>query len=231
MPSLPHSDCPVPMTMRRPRPSEPIVRSLDLVGTIIRLAFVGLLGSLLLLVAGGSAQRVASRVPREPVKAGVVGSVLLAITIIGIPLLVLVPVLVVAALLVMLLGFTGVAQGVGQLVTRGDSSGRWTAVAVFWLGLGLLMIPPLSREAFSLAGGPFRLVAITLGLVGFVAEYAAWTTGVGAVILNRFGASSGPPAGPPPVLVTPQGERGLNVSPSGPPSAPPSTLASNDHGE
>ena len=175
-------------------------------GTIIRLAFVGLLGSLLLLFAGGSAQRVASRVTREPVKAEivgflaqllfvpllVVGSVLLAVTIIGIPLLVLVPVVVVAALAVMLLGFTGVAQGVGQLVTRGDGSGRWTAVAVFWLGLVLLMIPTLSGEALSLAGGSFRVIAITLGLVGFVTEYAAWTTGVGAVILNRFGASAGP---------------------------------------
>jgi hypothetical protein len=238
---------------RLPRPSEPIVKSLDLVGTIIRLAFVGLLGSLLLLVAGGSAQRVASRVTREPVKAGivgflaqllfvpllVVGSVLLAVTIIGIPLLVLVPVVVVAALAVMLLGFTGVAQGVGQLVTRGDGSGRWTAVAVFWLGLVLLMIPTLSGEALSLAGGSFRVIAITLGLVGFVVEYAAWTTGVGAVILNRFGASAGPQAGPPPVPVPPPVEPGLiasplastDATPSGPPSAPPSTPASDDQGD
>lgn len=222
-------------------------------GTIIRLAFVGLLGSLLLLFAGGSAQRVASRVTREPVKAEivgflaqllfvpllVVGSVLLAVTIIGIPLLVLVPVVVVAALAVMLLGFTGVAQGVGQLVTRGDGSGRWTAVAVFWLGLVLLMIPTLSGEALSLAGGSFRVIAITLGLVGFVTEYAAWTTGVGAVILNRFGASAGPQAGPSPVPVSPQGEPGLMVSPlastdatsSGPPSAPSSTPASDDDGD
>jgi hypothetical protein len=230
---------------RLPRPSDPIVKSLDLVGTVIRLAFVGLLGSLLLLVAGGSAQRVASRVTREPLKAGVVGflaqllfvpllivgSVLLAVTIIGIPLLVLVPVLVVAAMAVMLLGFTGVAQGVGQLVTRGDRSGRWTAVAVFWLGLVLLMIPTLSGEALSLAGGSFRLFAITLGLVGFVAEYAAWTTGVGAVILNRFAAGAGPLAGPPPVPVPPPGEPGVIAGPSGPPPAPPSTPESNDPGD
>jgi len=111
--------------IRLPRPSSTMFRSLDLVGTIIRLAFVGLLGSLVLLIAAGSVQRVASRVVREPVKAGVVGflaqllfvpilvvgSLLLAVTIIGIPLLALVPVLIVAALGVMLLGFTGVAQG------------------------------------------------------------------------------------------------------------------------
>ena len=126
----------------------------------------------------------------------------------GVTLLVLVPVVVVAALAVMLLGFTGVAQGVGQLMTRGDSSGRWTAVAVFWLGLVLLMIPTLSGVALSLAGGSFRVIAITLGLIGFVAEYAAWTTGVGAVILNRFGASAGPQAGPPPMPVPPPVESG-----------------------
>lgn len=218
-----------------PRPSRTMFRSLDLVGTIIRLAFVGLLGSLVLVVAAGSAERVAGRVVREPVKAGVVGflaqllfvpivvvgSLLLAVTIIGIPLLALVPVIIVAALGVMLLGFTGVAQGLGQLIT-GGRGGRWTAVAVFWLGLVVLMVPTLFGEVLSLAGGSFRVFAVTLGLVGFVAEYAAWTTGVGAVILNRFGGTPERPASPPPVPPLVSGEPPPLDDP--PPAAPPSAL-------
>ncbi len=200
-------------SFRMPRAPRPLLRSLDLVGTLIRFAFFGLLGSLVLLIGAGSAQRVASRVMREPVKAGVVGflaqllfvpllvvgSLLLAVSIIGIPLLVLVPVVVVGALAVMVLGFTGVAQGLGQLVTRGGGGSGWTAVALFWLGLAIVMIPTLSGEALGLAGGPLHLFAVTLGLVGFVVEYAAWTTGVGAVILNRFGGTAGPLVGPPPL--------------------------------
>jgi hypothetical protein len=236
--------------IRLPRPPGPMLRSLDLVGTLIRFAFFGLLGSLVLLVAAGSVQRVATRVTREPIKAGlvgflaqllfvpllVVGSLLLAVTIIGIPLLVLVPVVVVVALLVMLLGFTGVAQGVGQLVTRGGVGTRWTAVALFWLGLAIVMIPTLSGEAFSLAGGPFRLFAVTLGLVGFVAEYVAWTSGVGAVILNRFGGPGGSVVGPPPVPVPAAAEPAPLMPESGsagpPPSAsdtPPSPAPDDDH--
>ena len=189
--------------IKLPRPWTTLFRSLDLVGTIIRLAFVGLLGSLVLVLAAGHAQRVASRAVREPVKAGVVGllaqllfvpvlvvgSFLLAVTIIGIPLLVLVPVVIVLALGVMLLGFAGVAQGVGQLITGGAGRSPWTAVTLFWLGLVVLMMPTLFGEVLNLTGGSFRVFALTLGLVGFVAEYAAWTTGLGAVILNRFGGT------------------------------------------
>ena len=236
--------------IRLPRPPGPMLRSLDLVGTLIRFAFFGLLGSLVLLLAADSVQRVATRVTREPIKAGlvgflaqllfvpllVVGSLLLAVTIIGIPLLVLVPVVVVVALLVMLLGFTGVAQGVGQLVTRGGVGTRWTAVALFWLGLAIVMIPTLSGEAFSLAGGPFRLFAVTLGLVGFVAEYVAWTSGVGAVILNRFGGPGGSVVGPPSVPVPAAAEPAPLIPESGsadpPPSdsdTPPSLAPDDDH--
>jgi hypothetical protein len=66
------------------------------------------------------------------------------------------------------------------------------------MGLVVLMVPTLFGEALSLAGGSVQVFAVTLGLVGFVAEYAAWTTGVGAVILNRFGGNPERPVSPPP---------------------------------
>ena len=199
---------------RWPRPAS-FARSTDLMETFIRFAFLGLLGSVVLLVAAGGTRRVADRVTREPVKAGVVGflaqllflpllitgSVVLVITLIGIPLLALVPAVVIAALVVLLLGFTGVAQ----LVSRSLARGQRSDLALFWVGLVLLMTPALFGDALDLVGGPFRLFAVILGVTGFVVEYLAWTAGSGAVILNWFGdtpapagAGSLPPPLPPP---------------------------------
>ena len=198
---------------RWPSPPAPMLyRSGDLMGTFIRFAFLGLLGSVVLLVASGSTRRVAERVTREPVKAGVVGllaqllflplliigMVVLVVTIIGIPLLALVPVVCVAALVVLVLGFTGVVQLVSRVLARGERSD----FMLFWAGLVLLMTPALFGDALDLIGGPFRLFAVILGVTGFLLEYLAWTTGSGAVILNWFGGVAAPAGGgslPPPV--------------------------------
>ncbi len=205
----------------------PYRSSSDLIETFVRFAFLGLLGSLVLLVASGSARRVADRVTREPVKAGVVGfcaqllflplliigSVVLIVTLIGIPLLALMPLVVVAALVVLLLGFTGVVQLVSRLFARG----RQSDFALFWVGLVLLMAPALFGDALDLIGGPFRFFAVILGVTGFLVEYLAWTAGSGAVILNWFGGPAAATAGPPPPIPPP-------AAPS-PPLPPPASPA------
>lgn len=208
-----------------PRPGlfrPPFRRMSDLMETFLRLAFLGLLGSVVLLVASGHARRVADRVTAEPLKAGVVGllaqllflpllivgSVVLVITLIGIPLLALVPVVVVGALVVLLLGFTGVAQLVSRLLARGQQSD----LVLFWVGLVLLMTPALFGDALGLIGGPFRLFALVLGVTGFVVEYLAWTAGAGAVILNWFGGTPAPAAAG-------------SLPPPAPPAAPPAPPA------
>ena len=207
-----------------PRPSAFYRSSSDLMETFVRFAFLGLLGSVVLLVASGSARRVADRVTREPVKAGVVGfcaqllflplliigSVVLVITLIGIPLLALMPLVVVAALVVLLLGFTGVVQLVSRLFARGQRSD----LVLFWVGLVLLMAPALFGDALDMVGGPFRFFAVILGVTGFLVEYLAWTAGSGAVILNWFGGDAAVAAGPPPPI-PPQ------ASPPLPPPASP----------
>ena len=179
----------------------------DLGAWLMRFAFFGLLGSIVLLISAGSAERVARRVALEPVKAGfvgllaqllflpllVTGIVLLVITIIGIPLLILVPVVLVGALVVMVLGFTGVAQSVGQRF--GGGAGGGSVFVVFWLGLLFVMIPTLVGEALGLVPW-LGIFAVMLGIVGFVVEYVAWTAGMGAVILNRFGGEPAVVAGP-----------------------------------
>ena len=207
--------------IRLPRRSMSFLGSLDWVATLMRFAFFGLLGSVVLLVAAGSAERVARRVVLEPIKAGfvgflaqllflpllVTGMILLVVTIIGIPLLVLMPVVLVGALVVMVLGFTGVAQGVGQLLGGGAGHGRQSAFVLDWIGRLIVMAPTLFGEALGPLSGPFGFFAVMLGIIGFVVEYAAWTAGMGAVILNRFGGAPAAAAGaPPPPIPEPQAE-------------------------
>jgi len=205
----------------------------DLGAWLMRFVFFGILGSIVLLISAGSAERVARRVMLEPVKAGLVGLlaqllflpllvtgiVLLVITIIGIPLLILVPVVLVGALVVMVLGFTGVAQGVGQRF--GGGAGGRSVFVLFWLGLLLVMIPTLFGEALGLVPW-LGIFAVMLGIVGFVVEYVAWTAGMGAVILNRFGGELAVVAGAPPSQVPespfetpPTTDRPLTESPPG----------------
>lgn len=217
-------------------PRAPFYRSSDLLETLIRFAFLGLLGSVVLLVAAASARRVADRVTREPVKAGVVGllaqllffpllivgSVVLVITLVGIPLLVLVPVVIVAALVVLLLGFTGAVQIVSRLLARG----RRSDLVLFWVGLVLLMTPAFFGDAMDLVGGPFRLFAVILGVTGFVVEYLAWTAGSGAVILNWFDRAPAAAGGaPPPPIPGPAPPASPAANPAPPAPLPPASNA------
>ena len=146
-----------------------------------------------------------------------IGTILLVVTIVGIPLLVLVPVVLLGAGLVMVLGFTGAAQGVGGLLF-GD--GRRSLFVLFWAGLLLVMLPTLFGESLALVGGPLGFVALLLGITGFAVEYLAWTTGMGAVILNQFGGAL--PVAPPPVPETPTPP---DVEPAPPESGPDLPLA------
>ena len=99
-------------------------------GTVVRIALMMLLAGIVLLVARAPVEQIADRAAAEPLKSWAVGVlaellfapvlvvtvVVLAVSIIGIPLLLLVPVAIVAFVLVCLVGFTGVAYHVGRLV-------------------------------------------------------------------------------------------------------------------
>ena len=57
----------------------------------------------------------------------------------------------------------------------------------------------MAGEALDLAGGFLGVFAVALSLTGLLVEYAAWTTGIGAIILNRFGGPLPSTVGGPPV--------------------------------
>jgi hypothetical protein len=167
--------------------------------TAFYIAIVSLFAFLVVLLNREYVERVAARAAAEPIKAGVVGLlaqllfipllvvtiVLLVITIIGIPLLVLLPFAILALVIFCFIGFTAVAYRVGAMVTgrRGSPlNPQLTAI----VGI-LVVMSPLVVGRILGVGGPLLLpLTLPVLFLGFVAEYLAWTVGVGAVALNRF---------------------------------------------
>ena len=156
-----------------------------LMATVIRVAVLCLLAVLTVLLARQHVDRVSQLAAREPVKAGAIGLLaqvlfvpllvvtilVLVVTIIGIPLLVLIPFALLGLGVVALVGYTAIAQRVGRLV-----GGRVT-----WLGQGpyaatlggilLLSAPLLIARLVGLAGGPVFPMTFGLSLIGTAIEY------------------------------------------------------------
>lgn len=170
-----------------------------LISTVTRLAVLCILASIVLLFGRGYVERVSLRAASEPMKAGAVGLliqllffpvliatiVVMVVTIIGIPLLVLVPFALLAFALLFLIGFTAVAYDVGRLVVSrfgGEGRNLYFAAAI---GIALVLSPVLLSRLVGF-GGLLWPITWTLLLLGLVTEYVAWTVGLGAVALVRF---------------------------------------------
>jgi len=189
-----------------------------LAGTIVRVALVMLLAGIVLLVAEKPVQQIADRAAAEPVKSWAVGFlveilfvpvlvltvVVLAVSIVGIPLLLLIPVAILAALMVSLVGFTGIAFHLGRLIETRFEQVRNRPYLATIAGIALIVSPVLLARVVGLIPGLGILSAI-LVVAGVVLEYIAWTAGLGAAVLSRFGRPQPVPAAPtapPPALAT-----------------------------
>ena len=174
--------------------------------TLARVALLGVLASLVVLVGREYVERVAARAVAEPVKAGAIGflaqllfipvlvlaTIVLVVTIIGIPLaIVLIPVAVLGLAVIGLVGFTAVAFYLGRLVNERfnwiDRNPYLTVVT----GIVVLISPVLIARLIGLAGGLVFPISGTLSFLGFLVEYLAWTVGFGAVALLRFARPGG----------------------------------------
>lgn len=167
---------------------------------LTRVAILCLLAAMIVLVGREQVELIGARAAAEPLKAGVIGVfsqllflpllivtiVVLIVTIIGIPLLLLIPFAVLALGIVALVGFTAVAYYVGRLLAaRFGWEVRGAHVATV-VGILALLSPAILARLVALAG-PLFPMTFGLRLVGTVAEYLAWTVGFGAVALARFG--------------------------------------------
>ena len=183
-----------------------------LTGTLVRVTLLILLTTLVLFVAKTPVEQIADRVAADPVKSWFVGflaemlfipvlimaAVVLAISIIGIPLLLLVPVAIVALLVVMLVGFTAVAYHIGRILQDKVDGLRARPYAATFAGILLIVSPVLLARLVGLTGD-LGFVVWPIAAVGFLLEYSVWTAGLGAAALVRFNRLPQPPAAIAPV--------------------------------
>jgi hypothetical protein len=165
----------------------------SLATTVARVLLFTLFVLIVTAVGHRPVQQIAARIAAEPVRAGLVGLLAeilfvpllvvtilaLVISIIGIPLLILVPFGIVLIGVVMLVGFTSSAHIVGAWTLdrfgRADRNPYIVAATGLVVIAGLTLLGRLASLAIGFLGAP-------LTFVGYLMEYLAWTVGFGAAI-------------------------------------------------
>ncbi|MEX2526347.1 MAG: hypothetical protein WEA09_01800 [Gemmatimonadota bacterium] len=125
--------------------------------------------------------------------AWVVGAVVLAISIVGIPLLLIwLPALPLALAAGGLLGFLAVARLVGEWVTEREVPGlEWARssneVHILVVGVGSLLAALAAAHVIQMGGPLLGFLRILLHLLSGLVMFGAVITGLGAVLLSRAG--------------------------------------------
>ena len=187
----------------------------SLASTVVRGLLLVLIGLIAVAVARPSVERIADQGRGEMVRSGLIGLlaealfvpvlvvtlVVLAVSVVGIPLIALAPFAVLFVVVLMLAGFSGVAYAVGQAVSeRLGGRGLSPYLAVACGVLAILAVTLLARLAEFGVG----FLGLPLRALGFVVEYLAWTIGFGAAIMalvewRRHRRVPAVPPPPPPV--------------------------------
>jgi hypothetical protein len=171
-----------------------------LIGSVFRLLLLVLLASIAWLLARATVQASAQRVSDNPLKATLIGlaaqilfvpvlalsAVILAVSIVGIPLLLLLPFVLLLLLLMALVGFTGSAYAIGHWARRQFGHGGPAELLDLWVGVFVILLPLLVGRVVAIAGWPISGIAVALIAGGIGLEFLAWTCGFGAVLSNTF---------------------------------------------
>jgi hypothetical protein len=186
-----------------------------LLASTFRLLLLMLLASFALVVARGTVEASAHRLVDDPIKATLVGiaaeilmvpvlfltAVILAISLIGIPLLLLLPFIVLFLIILALLGFSGTAFAMGQWARRRFGLSTPPGIIDVCIGVVLILLPLLVGRIVALGGWPASPVSFLLIAAGVGMEFLAWSAGFGAVLTNAFGRWQARRRGP--AVVTP----------------------------
>lgn len=169
---------------------------LDLLGRFFRVGLLLVIVFLVKLIAPDRSAAIAAQVRAQPWRAGLIGLLaqvlflplfllvllILLISVIGIPLVLVVPPLMLLSLLVFfVLGYTGVALAAGRVVERRFDK-RLSAFALLLVGILLIEGWSLAGELLMSLPGPIKLTALLALAFGFLVQYLAWTVGLGAVL-------------------------------------------------
>jgi hypothetical protein len=177
-------------------------RWISLGATVFRVALLAVLMVLVLLVARAPVARVGRAAAAEPVRAAIVGlaaevlflplvlvvSIALGITIIGLPFVfLLVPLAFLLAFVALLLGYTALACRLGEWLEDRLGWRPRSAYLATALGMVLIVAPTLLARMLGVAPEPLRLAAFAVLTAGVLAEFLAWTIGLGAALMTGFG--------------------------------------------
>jgi hypothetical protein len=171
-----------------------------LIGTTFRFVLLALVACLALVVARRGVEGSAQRVTDDPVKTTMVGlvawvlllplfvltAIVLAISLIGIPLLLLLPFALVVLLVMSVVGFSGTAYAVGLWTRRRFGIATMSGFADICLGLLIILLPLLLGRVVALGGWTLSPVVFLLVATGLAVEFLAWASGFGAVLTNTF---------------------------------------------
>ncbi len=206
----------------------------DVFGHAVGLVVLVLLIALVTVLGRAPVERVAAKAAHDPWRALIAGFLtellffpvlavivlILVISVVGIPLLVLVPFVLLLFVVAFLVGIAGVARTVSGLVERRFG---WRLEGVFLpalVGVTAIHVWALFGSGLDAIGGPMSVAAVMFWLFGWTVQFLAWTIGLGAVILTRFGAGPRPVPGALPSPALPPGGPGTMGTAAVPPAAP-----------
>jgi hypothetical protein len=184
------------------------VAGLALAGTILRLLFVFVLASVLTLVAPGWLRRISWRAGEGMASSAAIGIAcqvaflpvllllvaVLAVSIVGIPLIGAMPFLIGVAGMAGVAGFTAVAARIGARV-RGTTVEASNALWIDAL-IGMAVVSALSVfTSFAAFGAMWDSpLSWSMGAAGLLIEYVVWTIGIGAACATVLARWNGPGA-------------------------------------
>jgi hypothetical protein len=171
-----------------------------LMGTAFRLVLLALVCGLALVVARSAVEGSAQRVVDDPVRSTLVGlvawalfvpvfviaAVVLAISVVGIPLLILLPFAALVLVLMAIVGFSGTASAVGEWTRRRFGMATTSRYADVCVGIVIILLPVLVGRVIALAGWTVSPIVFLLVTIGIAVEFLAWSSGFGAVLTNVF---------------------------------------------
>lgn len=189
------------------QPDWPRIARIVFVSGIMKTLFWFVVCAVLLAIAPGAVGRARQQAGTAPIASFVVGlfaavlfvpvmaflAVVLSVSIIGVPLLALLPVIALAFALALAIGFTSIASGIG-----GRLVGRATPIAALLIGLMLIWGTGLAgRYVWTLEHGRLGW-GVALLLVGTAIELIVCTVGLGASLIAWSANRRRTPATPAP---------------------------------
>jgi len=198
----------------------------DVFGAVVCLVVLILLVGLVTVVARGPVERVAAKSARDPWRSLLAGLLIEVLFVPAILLLIIsivgclvIPVVVAMLLVGLFLGIAGVAVTVGRWC---EGRFGWQLKGLFvsaLVGLTAIHVWTLFATGLDAVSGLLWVPSAILWVFGLALQFVAWTIGLGAVWLTRFGAG---PAAPAAAALPPPAPPVGHAEPHTPPAASPS---------